>query len=130
MKKNHLENAIVGMGWGFPVTLLCMTLIGGYNEILKEFLVWAAASALYGILSGVMFRGELEWPLPLTLTVHCGGCLAITVGAAVINGYVTDVPSALPILIPFAVVYATVYGACVWMMKRSEKQINEALREK
>lgn len=128
--KKLLENAIVGMGWGFPATLLCMMLIGGYNEILKEFLVWAAASACYGILSGMMFRGELEWPLPVTLAVHCGGCLAITVAAAVINGYVSDVPSALPILIPFAVVYAVVYAACVWMMKRSEKEINEALNEK
>lgn len=129
MKMNYAQNAIVGMGFGFPITLLCMTLIGGYNDVIAEFLVWMAASALYGILSGVMFRGKLELPLPAALGLHCLGCLAITLGATVVCGYVTDIVSALPVLIPFAVIYAVVYGLCVCMMKRNEKQINQALNE-
>lgn len=130
MKKELIERAIIGMGYGFPITLLCMTLIGGYNGVIRELLVWMIASALYGILSAAMFSGELEWPLPALLGVHCVGCLAITIAAAAINGYVTDAASALPVLLPFAVIYAAVYGVCVWLMKRSEKQINEALKDK
>lgn len=127
--KKLIQNAIVGMGYGFPVTVLCMLLIGGWSDAVRELLVWAVASALYGILSAAMFGGELEWPLPKILAVHCGGCLAITIAAAVINGYVSDVASALPILVPFAVIYIGVYAVCVWMMKRSEKEINEALQD-
>lgn len=130
MKKHLIERAIIGMGYGFPITLLCMTLIGGWNGVIRELLVWMIASALYGILSGAMFSGKLEWPLPALLGVHCLGCLAVTVAAALINGYASDAASLLPILLPFAVIYAAVYGVCVWLMKRSEKQINEALKDK
>lgn len=130
MKRNYVVNAIIGMGYGFPITLLCMTLIGGYNGVIREFLVWMIASALYGILSGVMFHEKLEWPLPVTLALHCAGCLAITIAAAVIIGYATDFASALPVLIPFAVIYAAVYGFSMLLMKKNEKQINEALKRK
>lgn len=128
--KKILQNAIVGMGYGFPATVLCMALVGGWNDAVRELMVWAVASALYGILSAAMFSGELDWPLPLTLAVHCGGCLAITMAAAVLCGYVADLASALPIFVPFAVIYGGIYAVCVWMMKRSEKEINRALEDK
>ena len=52
--KKYVLNAIIGMGFGFPITLLCMALIGGCNAVMKELLIWMAASALYGVLSTIM----------------------------------------------------------------------------
>ena len=52
--KKYVLNAIIGMGFGFPITLLGMALIGGYNAVVQEFLVWMVASALYGVLSTIM----------------------------------------------------------------------------
>ena len=130
MKTNYMQNAIVGMGFGFPITLLCMTLFGGFNDVIAEFLVWMVASALYGILSGVMFYRKDELPLPAALGLHCLGCLLITMGAAVFCGYVTGVADLLPVLIPFVGIYLLVYLLCICMMKKNEKQINQALQEK
>lgn len=127
MKKGIMSNALVGMGIGFPVMVGCMILFGGFNAVTKELLVWLVASALYGILSGVMFSWHEELPLPAALGLHCLGCLTITVTAAVLCGYITGLSSAVAVLIPFVVIYGAIYGGCVWAMKRNEKQINQAL---
>ena len=63
--KKYVLNAIIGMGFGFPITLLCMSLIGGYNEVVREFFVWMVASALYGLLSTVMDSKKFDMPLPV-----------------------------------------------------------------
>lgn len=130
MKTNSLLNAIVGMGFGFPITVLCMTLMGGYNEIVAGLLVWVVASALYGILSGIMFSAKNEMALPAALGLHCLGCLLITAGAAYICGFVTDPVSFLLVLAVFAVIYAVVFALCILMMKRNEKQVNRMLNDK
>ena len=130
MKKNYLFNAIVGMGFGFPITLLCMVLIGGYKEVLREFIVWMVASALYGVLSGVIYNWKNDLPLWGAVGLHAVGCLTITMAAAMICGYVKSVTDVLPVLIPAVIVYLVVYAICVLMMKRSEKQVNKALEEK
>ena len=67
MKKDFVKFAIVGMGFGFPITVGCMALFGGMQEFMGELLVWMAASALYGILSGVMYESSLELYLPAAL---------------------------------------------------------------
>lgn len=130
MKKSVFWNAVIGMGFGSPITVVCMTLIGGFNEATRELLVWVVASALYGVLSGVMYFGKKELPLPVALGVHCVGCLGITVAAVLLCGYVKGVADMLPVLVPFPVIYAVVYGACLWGMKKDEKEINEALDKK
>ena len=130
MKTNSMLNAIVGMGFGFPVTLLCMTLFGGFNDVIREFLIWMVASALYGVLSGVIFDKKDGLSLPTAMGLHCIGCIAITMGAAALCGYVTGITDVLPVLIPAVVIYALIYGICVFMMKQNEKQINQALEEK
>ena len=33
--KKYVLNAIIGMGFGFPITLLSMALIGGCNAFMK-----------------------------------------------------------------------------------------------
>ena len=128
--KKYVLNAIIGMGFGFPITLLCMALIGGYNAVVQEFLVWMVASALYGVLSTVMDSTKFDMPLPVSIGLHFFGCVAITMGAAFLNGYVKSIADVVPILIPAIVIYAVVCSVCFLLMKQNEKQINKALEEK
>lgn len=128
--KKYVLNAIVGMGFGFPITLLCMILLGGYNPVMKEFLVWMAASALYGVLSTVMDSTKFDMPMPVSIGLHFFGCVAITLGAALLCGYLKSVADVLPILIPAIIIYAVVCLICFLLMKQNEKQINKALEEK
>ena len=128
--KKYVLNAIIGMGFGFPITLLCMILIGGYNSVMKEFLVWMAASALYGVLSTIMNESKFDLPLPVSIGLHFFGCVAITMGAALLCGYVSSIADVLPVLIPAVIIYAVVCLICFLLMKQNEKQINKALEEK
>jgi hypothetical protein len=128
--KKYILNAIIGMGFGFPITLLCMILIGGYNVVMREFLVWMAASALYGVLSTVMDSKKLDMPLPVSIGLHALGCIVITMGAALLCGYIQSVADVLPILIPAILIYLVVCLVCFLLMKQTEKQINKALEEK
>lgn len=125
--KKYLLNAIIGMGFGFPITLLCMTLIGGYNAVVGEFLIWMAASALYGLLSTVMDSEKLDLPLPVSIGLHALGCIVITIGAALLCGYIKSVADVLPILIPTFIIYVVVCFICFLLMKQNEKNINKAL---
>lgn len=127
MKKSVFWNAIIGMGFGFPITVACMAMLGGFDGAARELLVWVGASALYGVFTGLAYHWKLEVPLPVSLGLHCLGCLLITVAAVLLNGYVKCVGDLVPVLVPFVVIYAVVYGLCFWGMKREEKRINEAL---
>ena len=128
--KKYVLNAIIGMGFGFPITLLCMSLIGGYNEVVQEFFVWMVASALYGLLSTVMDSKKFDMPLPVSIGVHFFGCVAITLGAALLCGYIRSIADVLPILIPSIIIYVVVCFVCFLLMKQNEKQINKELEEK
>ena len=128
--KKYVANAFVGMGFGFPVTLLCMTLFGGYNAVVKEIFVWMIASALYGILATVMDSSKNEMPMPLSLGIHFFGCVAITLGAALLNGYIANLTDLIPILIPTLVMYVAICGICFWLMKKNEKEVNKELEGK
>lgn len=128
--KKYVLSAIIGMGFGFPITLLCMALIGGYNAVVQEFLIWMVASALYGVLSTVMECKKFNVPLPVSIGLHALGCIVITMGAALLNGYIHSIVDVLPILIPALVIYIVVCLICFLLMKQNEKQINKVLEEK
>jgi hypothetical protein len=128
--KKYVLSGIIGMGFGFPITLLCMTLIGGYNPVIREFLVWMGASALYGLLSMFMDSKKFDMPLPLSFGLHFFGCVAITLGAALLCGYVARFADVLPILIPMIVIYVVVCFVYFLLMKKDEKQVNKALEER
>ena len=128
--KKYVSNALLGMGFGFPITLLCMTLFGGYNAVIKEFLVWMIASALYGVLATAMDSSKNELPMPVSFGIHFFGCVAITLSAALLNGYLTGFADVLPILIPTLIIYVVICGICFWLMKRNEKEVNKALGNK
>lgn len=128
--KKYVLNAIIGMGFGFPITLLCMALIGGYNAVVQEFLVWMVASALYGVLSTVMNSEKNDLSLPASIGLHALGCIVIIMGAALLCGYIKSVADVLPILLPALVIYIVVCLICFLLMKQNEKEINKALEEK
>ena len=128
--KKYVLNAIIGMGFGFPITLLCMVLIGGYNAVVQEFLVWMVASALYGVLSTAMNSKKFDIPLLVSIGLHALGCIVITMGAALLCGYINSIAAVLTILIAALVIYTVVCLICFLLMKQNEKQINNALEEK
>lgn len=129
MKKHYVLNAMIGMGFGFPVTLLCMVAIGGYNEVLGELLVWMVASALYGLLSGAVFNRKGDLPLWGSIGLHAAGCIAITMAAALLCGYIKKISDVFPVLICEMVIYLLIYGICVLIMKQNERQVNKALED-
>lgn len=123
-----IQSALTGMGIGFPVTLLCMAAIGGFNGVILEFLVWMVASALFGILSGILFYSKNDLSLPAAMALHCGGCFLVAICAAAVNGYSDDLMDLITAIAPvFLVIYAAVYAVCFAIMKHHEKQINKAL---
>ena len=89
-----------------------------------------AASALYGILSGILLDQEIDLPQILLIAIHFAGCAAITMTAALLCGYVSTLGDVLPIMVPAVVIYAAICGICILLNKKTEKEINQALREK
>lgn len=134
MKRNNnslFDYALIGMGFGFPITLLCMLLIGGFNGVVAEFLTWMVASALFGIISGVLNSEKCELKLPVAMALHCLLCLAVATAAGAIIGYGDNFLELLRGILPvFVIVYVLVYAVCILLMKREEKKINEALKDK
>lgn len=131
MKFKDLFFAVLtGIGIGIPVTLICMVSIGGYNDVVQEFLVWTIASALFGVLSVITLKND-RMNLILSTVLHCLGCLTITISACVIIGYGDNLLDILLTVAPvFAVVYASIYLISFISMKKNAKKANEALGKK
>lgn len=128
--KDLLSGVLTGIGIGIPVALICMILLGGWNEVIMEFVVWTVASALFGVLSVVIFSNE-KMHLILSTALHCVCCLSITVGACAIIGYGDNLAEILLAVAPiFAVVYVVIYAVSFLSMKKNAKKVNKALNEK
>lgn len=126
--KNIILACITGIGIGMPVTVLCMALIGGWNDAVKEILVWLVASALFGVLSLIFNSGKLN--LILSTAIHCVGCLAVTCAACTINGYSDNFFDILLAVLPvFAVVYIVIYSTAMISAKKEAKKITESLNK-
>ncbi len=121
---------LTGIGIGIPVTLICMISIGGFNAVVMEFLVWTVASALFGVLSVLVFKSD-RMNMILSTALHCVGCLIITVSACWIIGYADNFLEILLSIAPvFIVVYVAIYSINFFTMRKNAKQVNEALSEK
>lgn len=121
---------LTGIGIGIPVTLICMICIGGFNKVVMEFLVWTIASALFGVLSVVVFKND-RMNMILSTVLHCVGCLFITVGACWVIGYADNFLEILLSVAPvFIVVYVAIYSINFFTMRKNAKKVNEALSEK
>lgn len=127
--KDIIIRIVSGIGIGMPVTIICMTLFGGWNAVIKEFLVWLVASALFGLLTNLFNIQKLS--LPLITIIHCLSCMVITCGACAILGYTNNLMQfALYVLPIFIVVYAVIYTVTLINAKVEAKKINEALQSK
>ena len=119
-----------GIGIGIPVALICMICMGGYNAVVKEFLVWTVASALFGVLSVITFKSEKMNPI-LSTTLNCVGCFLITIGACGIIGYAESFVELLMVVAPvFVAVYVAIVVIGGVSMKINEKKANAALNKK
>lgn len=131
MKNTSLKQYIMsGLGVGFPTTLLCMTIIGGFNGVIFEFMTWMIASALFGLVSGLTFSRE-NLSLPLATIIHCVCCFIIATLAATIIGYADSFwKICIGVLPVFIVAYLIIYFICFLSMKRKANKINELLNNK
>ena len=121
--------AITGCGIGFPVTLLCMTLLGGFNEVIAQFLTWMVASALFGLITGLLSY-KCSRSLPAATAIHCVWCLIIAAAACTICGYGDNFLTVLIHIVPvFVIVYALIYAFCFLAMTREAKKINQMLNK-
>ena len=122
--------AITGMGVGFPVTTLCVGLIGGWDYVALGMLTWAVASALFGLVSGLVFYKSNLNLLAATI-VHFLCCLTIAMAASIICNYADSWLTLLAGILPvFVVVYAIVYACFYHTMKKEAEKINQALNQK
>ena len=122
--------ALTGIGIGIPITLICASVIGGFNPVIFEFMVWTVASALFGVLTVFTFGNEKLSPL-MAKILHCIGCLAITLGACAIIGYGDNfLEIALAVVPVFVVIYVVIIVAGMICMKINAKKANEALNNK
>ena len=130
MKKTNeslFSFALTGAGIGFPVTVLCMTLIGGFNQATRELLIWLAASVLFGLVSGLFFRNQ-NLKLLTATALHFLCCLAIASTAGWLCGYADSFLNLLVAILPvFVVVYILVYLGVVFAMKQEARKINKTL---
>ena len=121
---------ISGAGIGFPITVLSMILIGGFNQATRELLIWLVASILFGLTSGLFFH-KMNMSLIAATVLHFGCCLLIASGACWLCGYAESFLELLGALVPmFCLIYAGVYLAVFIGMKREAEQVNKALEEK
>jgi len=126
-----LTACITGIGIGVPITLVCMTVLGGFNGVVKEFLVWTVASALFGALSLVLFQMPGNLSLPAATALHCLGCMLVATSAGAIIGYAESFLSLFLAILPvFLVVYVLLYGGFYLAMKKEAQRINEELNKK
>lgn len=132
MKRNNIpwmQYILSGTGIGFPVTAVCMLLIGGLNQATKEILIWVVASGLFGLASGLCFQ-KLNLKLLTASALHFVFCLVIGAGAGWLCGYADSFLELLSGMVPvFVLVYAAVYLSIYLSMKREAERINKALGE-
>ena len=130
MKKEKfpwMSYVITGAGIGFPITVLSMILLGGFSQAAKELLIWLVASILFGATSGLFFVRMNIKPIVAT-GLHFVCCLAIASGSCWLCGYAESFLELLGALVPmFTLIYAVVYLAIFFAMKREEKKINKTL---
>lgn len=119
---------LTGIGIGVPITLICIISMGGFNDTIREILVWTVASALFGVLSVFTF-GNDRLNFIVATVLHCAGCFGITVGTCAINGY-ADKGSFGYLLLIFVIVYGVLYGGSLISMKINARKANEALSKK
>lgn len=126
--KNLWPRARAGLLIGILVQLILLwTMLGTYGSAL-EITVWMAASAIYGVSSG-LFDWERLSLLGATV-LHFVLSYAVTVGACLLLGYgKTLAQCALQCLPLFLILYVLIYLGITLMIRAEMKKINEKLQK-
>ena len=123
-----IQSALTGMGIGFIATTASVIAITGFTGVAMELLVWLTASALFGIISALVFYTPNNLTLPAAMVIHFAGCMIVATAAVVLCGYFDSVKDIIVSFLPvFLVIYVFIYLVCFLIMKHNEKLINQAL---
>ena len=97
---------------------------------MRQFTIWLAASALYGLISLIY---DANIPLPASLSIHFIGCSLITFIASIISGIMElmQLYEWFIYVLPVFVFIYIVIGAVVAITTRHQaKKINQKLDQK
>lgn len=120
--------AIFGVGVGIPVTVICKSVMGGYNDTLKEIIIWIFASALLSLISSVLFIGKFNFLI--STIIHCVGCFTVGMTACALCGYIDSVYTVFAEILPvFVIVYLVLYLIGVAIARFEAKQITNMLNK-
>lgn len=120
--------AVFGVGIGIPVTVICKSAMGGYNETLREIIVWIVASALLGLVSSVFFIGKFNFLV--STIIHCISCFTVAMSACAICGYIDSMHTVFAEILPiFVIVYLVLYLVGITIAKIEVKQVNDMLNK-
>lgn len=120
--------AIFGIGIGIPVTVICMSTMGGYNETVKEIIVWIVASAFMGLISSIFFINKFN--LVVSTIIQCVGCFTVAISACALCGYIDNMYTVLTEILPvFVVVYLVIYLVGIGVTRFEAKQVNDILNK-
>ncbi|MEE1153757.1 MAG: DUF3021 family protein [Acutalibacteraceae bacterium] len=131
--KNKIKELIIfiltGIGMGICTTLICMSLLGEYNETVKEIIIWTVASGCIGALTYCYTNLNINFLLSTIL--HCIGSFIVAVTASALCGYGNGLLSVILSIAPvFLIVYIVLYIIGFAIMKSEVKKVNEELNKK
>ncbi|MDY3618960.1 DUF3021 domain-containing protein [Agathobaculum sp.] len=124
--KKVLDYAVMGLGIGYFISTVCLSLMRGLDETMENVLAWMIASVLYGLISMIF---DTDWlPLPGMIAVHFCGCVAITLGTAWILGYADSFLSlALDVVPIFIVIYILIGLGIALYARQDTKKLNQKM---
>ena len=118
LPKEHMRDIFNLAGIVRPAILVNGTVVGWWNLKNRKLKITLFSPADQKLISDT------------AIGLHFFGCVVITMGAALLCGYVSSIADVLPILIPAVIIYAVVCLICFLLMKQNEKAVNKALEEK
>jgi len=115
------------IGVGAVITTAVTCIFGGFDETVRRYIIWIAASVLFGLASWLVF-GKDKFSLPVATVLHAVICFIIVVGATYLcrfdGGFGANI---LSIAIVFIVVYVAIYLVTYIASKNEAMRINKKL---
>lgn len=121
-----LNNAFIGLGVGSVASTVSIAVMNGMDDTIRQVLVWLAASAVFGIISGIMCMDFAN--LPVRTVIHFALCflLAVTVGDFLdySTGWFAGAKAMLPaFLLIYMVIYISVYSVRIVQTRRLNQRL-------
>ena len=124
--KKVLDHVVMGLGIGFVVSTVCLSLMRGMDETMQNVLAWMIASVLYGLISMIY---DTEWlPLPGLIAVHFCGCVTVTLGTAWFLGYADSLLMLARDIVPvFVLIYIIIGIGITFYARQDTKKLNKRM---